>query len=290
MVTVKGRKMHILELGGTGPTVVMLPGLGTAAPAVDFSSIADLIAAGGVRCVIPEPFGYGWSDDTDEPRTVANIVDELREGLALAGFSGSYYLFVHSISGIYMRFWADRFPDGLLGIIGDDISLPEQFRQPELAFSQPDHGIFRVIYSIRRAANGAGIGRLWGLCSPTLRSAAGGDAYKLRILQALSVRNQNSNAVRDETRRMAENAAKVENLALPRCPLLLFTSGGSRSCASIRCKSGFSWIEAHQALADAVPGSVCSVLPGPHYLHWKFAYVMAEQALIFIEKNTTPVV
>lgn len=67
-VDVNGRRMHVCASGEGERTLVLLPGLGTYANWIDFLTLTRRLP--DFRCVVPEPFGYGWSDDTPEPRTV----------------------------------------------------------------------------------------------------------------------------------------------------------------------------------------------------------------------------
>ena len=99
MVIVRGRRMHVYSEGEGPKTIVFLPGLGTPCPAIDFMPLVTRLRR-QFRCVIPEPFGYGYSDAARRPRTSENIVEELREGLRAAGFRPPYVLLGHSIAGI----------------------------------------------------------------------------------------------------------------------------------------------------------------------------------------------
>ena len=77
MVSVDGKKMSIYITGSGAHTIVLMPGLGTASPILDFMPLTEELAESN-RVVVVEPFGYGWSDVTTEERTVQNQVEELR--------------------------------------------------------------------------------------------------------------------------------------------------------------------------------------------------------------------
>lgn len=55
-------------------TIVLLPGLGTAAPILDFMPLATELSKTN-RVVIVKPFGYGWSDITNDERTLQKFVN-----------------------------------------------------------------------------------------------------------------------------------------------------------------------------------------------------------------------
>ena len=68
---------------------------------------------------------YGWSDLTDKERTVENIVGEIRMALKEANIEGPYILMPHSISGIYILYYANQYPSEVKAIIGIDPTLPQ---------------------------------------------------------------------------------------------------------------------------------------------------------------------
>lgn len=91
LVEVSGKKMHVYTKGETGNTIVLLSGLGTAAPVLDFEPLMNELAQNN-RVVVVEPFGSGWSERTSKQRTVENIVEEWRTALQKANVKGPYIL------------------------------------------------------------------------------------------------------------------------------------------------------------------------------------------------------
>jgi len=77
-VTVDGKKMNVFIQGEGEETVVLLPGYGTAAPALDFKILVDELSP-FYKVVVIEPFGYGLSDLTEKERSTENIVSEIAE-------------------------------------------------------------------------------------------------------------------------------------------------------------------------------------------------------------------
>ena len=62
--------------------------------------------------------GYGFSDTADTPRDIDTVLEETKEALTLAGESGPYILFPHSLSGIEAIYWGQKYPSEVKGIIG----------------------------------------------------------------------------------------------------------------------------------------------------------------------------
>ena len=125
-ITVKGKQMNVLELGkehqGQNKTLVFMPGLGEASQPLTQKNLLDRLAE-KFHILVVEPFGYGLSDNTDEPRTSENIINELHEALQQFDVS-EYVLVAHSLSGIYAMEYAKQFPEEVKGIVGMDTSTP----------------------------------------------------------------------------------------------------------------------------------------------------------------------
>ena len=108
-IEIAGIKMTADVKGqGNKPTIILLPGWGSASPILEFLPLAKALAEN--FCVITiEPFGYGLSDGNSTERTVSTIVKELHECTQKLGCK-EYYLMAHSISGLYSLYWADEYP------------------------------------------------------------------------------------------------------------------------------------------------------------------------------------
>lgn len=279
LVEVGGRRMHVHVTGEGARTIVFLPGLGTASPDVDFLPLTRRLQ--DYRCVVPEPLGYGWSEDAASARTVENIVEELRAGLNAAGVRPPYILLGHSASWLYARWWACRYPSEVAGLIGEDPSLPEQVDEPEMTKDLPDHGVALGLLKALGALNRFGLGRLLMRFAPTEAVyMTGGDMAQLPLVCAQAARNWLCRAVTDEYRHFKANARRAGE-AYPECPVLMFVANGAASCGAMTFKSGFSWVKAHQDEAAKAVRSRCDVLPGGHYLHWMFPDRMAQAVCAF---------
>ena len=123
LVEVDGKNIHVYTKGEGDNTIVLLTGLGTAAPTLDFEPLINEMAKKN-KVVVVEPFGYGWSDITNKERTVENIVEETRSALEKSNIDGPYILMPHSISGIYSMYYANAYPEEVKAIIGIDPTLP----------------------------------------------------------------------------------------------------------------------------------------------------------------------
>ena len=119
-----GGHLNVYRHGETGPTIVMLTGYGTPAPALDFAPLIRELE--GYQVVVVEGFGYGYSDTEAPPRTIENITSELHEAVTALDLEEPYILLGHSIAGIYDLYYANQYPEEVSAVIGIDASLPGQ--------------------------------------------------------------------------------------------------------------------------------------------------------------------
>ncbi|WP_424639541.1 alpha/beta fold hydrolase [Embleya sp. AB8] len=111
---VNGRRLLVHRSGDGGPSVVFLPGGG--AVGLDYWNVRER-AAELTTSVLYDRAGTGWSDPIELPRTSAEVTDELRELLRIAGVPAPYLLVGHSLGGLYARHYATRFPDEVAALL-----------------------------------------------------------------------------------------------------------------------------------------------------------------------------
>jgi pimeloyl-ACP methyl ester carboxylesterase len=111
---VGGRRLLLHHSGTGGPAVVIAPGAG--AIGLDYLNVHDQASA-FTTSVLYDRAGTGWSHRVDLPRTAAEVVDELRDLLRAADVPAPYLLVGHSLGGLYVRHYAQRFPDEVAGLL-----------------------------------------------------------------------------------------------------------------------------------------------------------------------------
>jgi pimeloyl-ACP methyl ester carboxylesterase len=161
---VDGHTMRIECSGSGSPTIILDAGLGN-----------DGLIWGGVQPVLAKTTrvcsydraGFGWSDTLSPPRDADHIAVELHGLLAAAQITGPVVLMGHSISGIYIRDYATRYPENVAGLIFVDGSTPLQNRN-RLFKPHPDPAPSRLGALWKKATIAAGIPRLLGACSRPL--------------------------------------------------------------------------------------------------------------------------
>lgn len=124
LVDINGKKIHIFTKGEGDTTLVFMAGHGTSCPTLDFKPLW-MRMTDVYRIAVVEKSGYGWSEVSNSPRDLDTILEETREALILSGETAPYILFPHSMSGLEAIYWAQKYPDEVMAIIGLDPTTPE---------------------------------------------------------------------------------------------------------------------------------------------------------------------
>lgn len=262
--------INVLSTGGEGETIVLLSGLGGAAPGIEFAPLIRELD--GYNVVVVEGFGYGYSDLTARERTVENIAAELHEVLSKLDIDEPYVLAGHSIAGYYTLYYANQYPEEVSAVIGIDATVPTD----EAGAADPGDPAAGINWiGILRAA---GLVRAATTIVPSLAEPAS-DAYTAAERDQLRVMtnwNESNDAVADETNRMAQNAHTIHGLRYPDdMPVLNFLASDKATWSQELYERNTD------RLAD-VPHQKIVVLDGGHYLHYTHSREMAEEITIFL--------
>ena len=161
ILQVNGHAMRIDCSGSGSPAIILDAGLGN--DGLIWGGVQPALAK-ATRVCSYDRAGYGWSDMLPPPRDADHIAVELHGLLAAAHITGPVVLMGHSIAGIYIRDYATRYPENVVGLIFVDGSTPLQNRNAVFN-AYPDPGRSRFGALLKKAAIAAGIPRLLGECS-----------------------------------------------------------------------------------------------------------------------------
>ena len=272
-VAVAGGMMNVWRNGHAGPTMVLLGGLGTAAPALDFAPLIRQLGAYDV--IVVEGFGYGYSDlSARRPRTVQNITAELHDVLAKLDAPKPYILVGHSIAGFYTLSYAHRYPDEVSAVVGIDQTVPaaEAGSAGTSGLSLDAVGTVLRMSGLVRAA----FTLVPGLAEPAGSAFTADERARIR---AMSIWNFGNAAVADETNRMGSNASALHGVGYPDdLPVLDFLS--TDSVATLP-----NWVGQHEDQLRNVRRHEVVVLDGGHYLHWTQSKAMADKISAFLDAD-----
>jgi pimeloyl-ACP methyl ester carboxylesterase len=126
LIDVGGFKMHIHCAGQGQPTVIL------EALSGGFSSYWALVqpeVAKQVRVCAYDRAGFGWSGSDPEPESPQRTARNLHVLLTNAGIQGPYVLVGHSKGGLYVRQFAEMFPQEVAGLVLLDSAHPDQFQR-----------------------------------------------------------------------------------------------------------------------------------------------------------------
>lgn len=130
---VQGRRVEALAAGPAGsaggrPVVVFENG---ARLTLDtWAAVIDGLAP-EVTVLAHNRAGYGQSELAPGPRSGEAVVSELRALLAAKGLKPPYVLVGHSLGGLYMQWFARRYPQEVQALVLVDSLYPRIIKQPE---------------------------------------------------------------------------------------------------------------------------------------------------------------
>lgn len=131
MVDVGGYKLHINCVAPRGfadelPTVVFEAGAGVSSPT---NYLIQKGISEKTRICLYDRSGIGWSEESNLPRDSKNVTTALHTLLGKVGIRKPFVFVGHSIAGLYMRDYVERYPDDVAGLVFLDPSHPEQIRR-----------------------------------------------------------------------------------------------------------------------------------------------------------------
>jgi pimeloyl-ACP methyl ester carboxylesterase len=132
-VDVGGHGLQFLVGGQGSPAVIFEGGFGTGI--ASWSMVQKDVAA-FTQTVSYDRAGLGQSDPGPKPRSAKQIATELHVALEKAGIKPPYVMVGHSFGGIYVRVFADMYPNEVAGMVLIDPSQ-ESFND-WLSKNQPD--------------------------------------------------------------------------------------------------------------------------------------------------------
>lgn len=261
-VPVDGKRMNVVVSGDGDETIVLLPGLGTAAPALDFQPLITELES-SYRVVAVEPFGTGLSDATDTERTAANITREVHEALEHLGID-QYVLMGHSIAGIYALTYSAAYADELTAFVGIDSSVPDQ---PGAAEPIPTEAVV-VLRDL-------GITRALASIAGDPYAGLPYDDETKEQMRLLTTKHAAGSTLIDEMDQKPGNFAAVSGMTFPaELPVLLFVRSNDTDVAG--------WGELHERQAESVDNGRVIALEGGHYLHHTLSKEIAHDTRTFL--------
>jgi pimeloyl-ACP methyl ester carboxylesterase len=283
--SVNGHRMHIICTGSGSPTIVLEAGLGN-----------DSMTWGGVQPVLSsttrvcsyDRAGFGWSDALPAPRDADHIAAELHELLLQAKVTGPIVLMGHSIAGIYMRDYATRYPENLVGIVFEDVSTPLQDENPAmkaLASKAPPTWAFELL---AKSAMSTGIPRLMGMCSQSIKGFDA-RAAKLQAEDICQTHIGGMFAYMDSINRSGQET--VHTGPYGALPILIISEDPAKIPAGVSADAANAFNGMQEDLKKLSTRSRRIIAKGStHYIHIDRAELIEKEVPLFIEqiRGTAP--
>ncbi len=113
-VKIKGKKQRVFDVGEGNPPVIFIMGSGSWLE--HFDSVQTVIAQSNRTISYDKP-GIGKSEMIDEPRTLENMTDHLRQILDERKINHPVILVGHSLGGMIARYFEIKFPNRVAGMV-----------------------------------------------------------------------------------------------------------------------------------------------------------------------------
>lgn len=247
--------INLYTFGSGDKYAVILPGLGSVAPGLEYKGFAKKLE--GYKTVVVEPLGYGLSDITKSPRTLENIVTEIHEALNAAEIT-KYILISHDTAGLYAISYVNQYPDEVIASIGIDTMVP----------SQADNGYVdqTSAYKFNSFMTRSGILRIVtrkmnedNLLIPRLASLL--KEEEIDIYKKLVYSRSANVSVVNEASHILETMKKVKDIKLnPNVKTAMYLS-------SAFAKTYSNWELEHKKLLEGINKSECEIIKAGHYIH-----------------------
>lgn len=284
-VTVNGVSLRVSVEGKGNKTIVLLSGLGTPCPIIDFKPLADRLSD-SYRVVTVEYTGYGLSKDADVDKSNQAIVGEIREVLRQLKIKPPYILMPHSISGVYCMQYLKMYPAEVEAMIGIDASVPNQGRYGD------EQNVSEGIYVLARFMDMTGLNRLSNLFgNPMIQEMEAGGNYSrqdMAVIKAVMNQKQVTRALFHEVKKMPENMKSLYDMKLPADKPVLYILS-KESCIQMKQelkKRGYhaTWDGLHKEVISNSDIQKINYLDGQHYLQWTQPDKIAEMTKKFLQK------
>jgi pimeloyl-ACP methyl ester carboxylesterase len=123
LFTVDGYRMHLFCTGHGAPAIILDAGLGD--DSLIWAKIQPQLSQLTTVCSYDRA-GFGWSQAQPGRRDANSVANQLHSLLRVARVAPPYVLMGHSIAGLYVRAYANRYSAELAGVVLVDGATPLQ--------------------------------------------------------------------------------------------------------------------------------------------------------------------
>lgn len=260
--------MRAIIYGDHGPTIVCLSGYGSPSPYLEYKPLVQELSSYS-RVIVLELLGYGCSDNTDRPRTIENICDELYAALRKLKIE-KCWLMPHSIAGVYSLYFVQKYVDMIEGILAIDPSLPQQ-----IDYFSTDK-MMKKKYRMKQT----GLLRLSSIFSNEDDERAGYEKEDLLLINQMELWHTHDKVLKDEGNYIKDNLDKCRCLKFPsNLPVLMILAS-----QNVEIFKDW-WKDLHEQQLSSTMFGKLIVLEGTHFLHFTQSKNIAKHAIEFIQEH-----
>lgn len=265
-ISVNNKNICVQKIGSGEEVIVLLHGGGVSAPIMEYRGLTKLLSE-KYTCFSIEFLGYGFSEGTQIPRTIENIVDELHCVIGQIGCK-QFTLIAHSIAGVYALYYLNKYKNDVASFVGIDSSVPKQndFVNVEKATV--------VSWYVINFLSKVGIMKLISKFGDTFVPKINGITWTKEeriLLKEMFLESCTNKTVLNEFKNITKNFEKARNLSYPpNIPVLFILATGT-------LKQIKPWKEIHQYIIGDKVNSKIVFLEGTHFLHYKCSEQIVEE-------------
>jgi pimeloyl-ACP methyl ester carboxylesterase len=261
-----GINMHIYCTGEGSPTVVLDAGLNGGT--MSWAKVQEQVS-NHTRVCSYDRAGMSWSEPGPKPRTYMRIADELHALLQAAGEEGPYVLVGHSVGAHTVRFFVQKYPTDVAGIVLVD-PAHEKILSTEL---------IPVIQQLQRTYVGYAHGGFWRyILNPGFIRGVEGPDVPAEIINNLEVvySPKSLHTAADELAAMYEtvHALNATNVMGAWNDKLAVVLSADNEIAHLT-----GALEHHKELASLSTRGEQVLVPGGHNIHYEHPEVVAKAIL-----------
>ncbi len=287
LVDVGGFRLHLYCTGSGSPTVVLEAGLGDGS--FIWGRVQPAIAQHTRVCSYDRP-GLGWSDFVSQPFRRQAIAENLHRLLVQASIPGPYILVGHSIGGIYIRAFTQKYPKEVAGLVFVDSSHENQTSRLEMRGMSASR-LLDVMLSVCDLLAPTGLFRLVGVSNALIEGTGLPTDLQAAAIATLN-RNDYCRTVANEMRTSDKDTnLRLGPPSLGDIPLIVLVAGGypevnqqGRSPDSERM-GWREWLTIQDELsALSTQGKLLIVENSSHYIHLDRPEAVIEAILEILAK------
>lgn len=258
LIRFDGKLSHVHCVGDGSPTVILESGLDIDGSQA-WESVQSRIAE-KTRVCSYDRAGFLWSEPRAEPRSASRIADELHGVLAAAAEAPPYVMVGHSLGGLLLRVYVDRFPNEVAGVVLVDGSHPDQFERYPPAVRR----LLARVDSMRPSRVMTRLGFIFGL--RRLRASAAANAEQAFLWRSIPSGYYGELAARDAMSTEVQEAPSLGDR-----PLIVLTAGEASPLPgipdSVLATFYDTWVSLQGELATLSTNSLHRVVEGSsHYI------------------------